>query len=123
MAVQRGLLAGSLANLFEQDIAASARKKYQPRVAITILLFLLCRLTVHYCRVSFQIAQLGFPIEHHYPACVLRLQALVDDVPGILQVEASYIKQKMDVRFDDTRVTEAAIMEAVKKAGYTAVSR
>ncbi|BCY17524.1 hypothetical protein hrd7_13730 [Leptolinea sp. HRD-7] len=59
----------------------------------------------------------------HCSACVMRLQALEDDVPGILQVEASYIKQKMDIRFDDTRVTEAAIMEAVKKAGYTAVSR
>ncbi len=59
----------------------------------------------------------------HCPACVMRLQALEDDVPGILQVEASYIKQKMEVRFDDTRITEAGIMEAVKKAGYTAVSR
>lgn len=47
MAVQGGLLAGSLANQIEQDIAASAKKKFQPRVAITILLFLLSKLTVY----------------------------------------------------------------------------
>ncbi len=58
----------------------------------------------------------------HCPACVMRLLTLEDDVPGILQVEASYIKQKMDVRFDDTLITEAGIVEAAKKAGYTAVT-
>jgi sulfite exporter TauE/SafE len=47
MAVQGGLLAGSLANQIEQDIAARAKKKFQPRVAITILLFLLSKLTVY----------------------------------------------------------------------------
>lgn len=56
----------------------------------------------------------------HCPACVMRLQALEDDIPGILQVDASYIKQKMDVRFDETRISETAIVEAIKKAGYTA---
>ncbi len=56
----------------------------------------------------------------HCPACVMRLQALEDDVPGILQVEASYKKQKMEVRFDDTRINETAIVEAIKKAGYSA---
>lgn len=59
----------------------------------------------------------------HCPACVMRLQALEDDVPGILQVEASYIKQNMVVRFDDTRITVAGIVEAVTKAGYTAEFR
>ena len=56
----------------------------------------------------------------HCPACVMQLQALEDDIPGILQVDASYTKQKMDVRFDETRITETAIVEAIKKVGYTA---
>jgi copper chaperone CopZ len=55
--------------------------------------------------------------------CAMRLQALEDDIPGILQVDASYQKQRMDVRFDDARINEAGIIEAVKKAGYTAELR
>ena len=54
----------------------------------------------------------------HCSNCAMRLQALEDNIPGILQVDASYINQKMDVRFDDTRITEAGIIEAVMKAGY-----
>ena len=59
----------------------------------------------------------------HCSNCAMRLQALEDNIPGILQVDASYINQKMDVRFDDTRITEAGIIEAVMKAGYNAELR
>lgn len=59
----------------------------------------------------------------HCSNCAMRLQALEDDVPGILQVDASYQKQRMDIRFDDSRITETGIVEAVKNAGYTAVLR
>lgn len=47
MAVQGGLLAGSLANRIEQDLVSTVKKKFQPRVAATILLFLLSKLTVY----------------------------------------------------------------------------
>lgn len=62
-------------------------------------------------------------LDMHCSNCAIRLQALEDEVPGILQVDASYRNQRMDVRFDDSRITETGIIEAVKKAGYTAELR
>jgi sulfite exporter TauE/SafE len=47
MAVQGGLLAGSLANQIEQDLVSGSKKKVQPRLALPILLFLLAKLTVY----------------------------------------------------------------------------
>jgi len=57
----------------------------------------------------------------HCSSCSLRLQALEDEIPGILQVDASYRKQRMEVRYDDSRISEAAILDAVRKTGYTPV--
>lgn len=52
--------------------------------------------------------------------CVMHLQAMEDDLPGVKQVDASYQKQKMIVVFDDSVVTETGIIEAARKLGYTA---
>jgi copper chaperone CopZ len=62
-------------------------------------------------------------LDMHCSNCAMRLQALEDEVPGVLQVDASYQKQRMDVRFDDVLITETGIIEAVKKVGYTAELR
>lgn len=47
MAVQGGLLAGSLAGQIEQDLVSGGKKKNQPRLALPIILFLLAKLTVY----------------------------------------------------------------------------
>jgi uncharacterized protein len=47
MAVQGGLLAGSLAGQIEQDLVTGSNKKFQPRLALPILLFLLAKLAVY----------------------------------------------------------------------------
>lgn len=53
-------------------------------------------------------------------SCAMRLQSLEDDLPGVLQVDASYLKQKMVVTFDESRVSEARIITAASALGYTA---
>ena len=50
----------------------------------------------------------------------MRLQSLEDDLPGVLQVDASYVKQKMVVTFDESRVSEVQIIAAVSELGYSA---
>lgn len=55
----------------------------------------------------------------HCANCVMRLEAIEDELPGIGRIEASYHKQTMWVEFDDTQVSEAQIIAAVKKKGYT----
>ncbi len=54
------------------------------------------------------------------PNCVMRVESIEDDLPGVKQVSASYQKGRMIVEFDETMVGEAEILAAVKKAGYTA---
>ena len=56
----------------------------------------------------------------HCPACVMRLETLEDEIPGIQRITASYRKQQMVVEYDESRVTPAQIIEAVREAGYEA---
>ncbi|HCS40929.1 MAG: heavy-metal-associated domain-containing protein [Anaerolineaceae bacterium] len=55
----------------------------------------------------------------HCSNCVMKLQALEDDLPGVDTVDASYRSQKMKVVYDEVVVTPESIMEAVQKLGYT----
>ncbi len=55
----------------------------------------------------------------HCSNCVMRLEGLEDDLPGVKSVRASYHKQQMEVEWDEKRVSEAEILAAVKRLGYT----
>ena len=54
----------------------------------------------------------------HCPNCAMRVESIEDELPGIERVSASYQKGQMVVEFDDTRVSEAEMIAAVKKVGY-----
>jgi len=54
--------------------------------------------------------------------CAMRIEGLEDDLPGVKTVVASYKKGQMVVEFDEKIVTEAQIMAAVARLGYTAVA-
>lgn len=56
----------------------------------------------------------------HCVNCTMRLQSLEDDLPGVVEVEASYMKQQMTVKYDEKHVNESMIIEAVHRLGYTA---
>jgi sulfite exporter TauE/SafE len=47
MAVQGGLLAGSLANQIETDVTTGQNRKFQPHIALPIILFLAAKLVVY----------------------------------------------------------------------------
>jgi copper chaperone CopZ len=55
----------------------------------------------------------------HCTACVMRLEGLEDELPGIRRIRASYQKQHMEVEYDETLITAAQIRAAVEKKGYT----
>ncbi len=57
----------------------------------------------------------------HCSSCVMRLEAIEDELEGVRSARASYQKARMEVEFDETKVSEAAIIEAVKKKGYQVV--
>lgn len=54
--------------------------------------------------------------------CVMHLEALEDEIPGIRSVKASYHQQRMEVDFDETVVDEETIIKAIKEKGYTVVN-
>jgi len=47
MAVQGGLLAGSLANQIETDVTTGKNQKFHPKIALPIILFLIAKLVVY----------------------------------------------------------------------------
>jgi copper chaperone CopZ len=55
----------------------------------------------------------------HCSACVMKLEGLEDDLPGVKRVETSYQKQSMLVEFDDSKIGIEDIQKAVEKLGYT----
>lgn len=56
----------------------------------------------------------------HCSSCVMLLEGLEDEVDGIQRVEASYQKQRMDVEFDENRVSVEHIIVAARREGYEA---
>jgi copper chaperone CopZ len=58
----------------------------------------------------------------HCSNCVMRLEGLEDDLPGVKSAVASYRKGQMTVEYDETRLSEAQILAAVARLGYTATA-
>jgi len=58
----------------------------------------------------------------HCSACVMKLEGLEDDLPGVKRVEASYQKQSMLVEYDDSKMSEEEIRKAIAELGYTTVN-
>ena len=54
----------------------------------------------------------------HCSNCAMNIEGIEDDLPGIKQISASYQKGQMVVEFDEARVSENQILEAVKARGY-----
>lgn len=51
-------------------------------------------------------------------ACVMTLEGLEDDLPGISQVKADYRRQRMTVKYDAAHITPEEIAAAVRALGY-----
>ena len=56
----------------------------------------------------------------HCSNCVMEIEALEDELPGVKSISASYQKGRMVVEFDETKISDDAVLAAVKKLGYTA---
>lgn len=52
------------------------------------------------------------------PDCIMHLESLEDDLPGVTRIKASYRRLTMEVEFDETQVTVRQIMAAANAIGY-----
>ena len=55
----------------------------------------------------------------HCSNCVMTIEGLEDDLPGVKSVRASYHKGTVEVEYDEKRLSEAAIRDAIARLGYT----
>jgi len=55
------------------------------------------------------------------PACVMRLEGLEDELPGVQSASASYQKQTMEVVYDEALLNPEQILTAIQSIGYTPV--
>ncbi|HEX9117639.1 MAG TPA: heavy-metal-associated domain-containing protein [Anaerolineae bacterium] len=55
----------------------------------------------------------------HCSSCVMRLEGLEDDLPGVRRIKASYQKQQMEVEYDEKQLTPDQIVFAIRRLGYT----
>lgn len=54
----------------------------------------------------------------HCSMCVMRLEGLEDSLIGIKKISGSYLKQQLEIQFDETILTEPEIITAIEKLGY-----
>jgi len=53
--------------------------------------------------------------------CAMKLESLEDTLEGVREINASYHKLQMTIEYDETKLTEAQIIAAVRKKGYQAI--
>lgn len=53
-------------------------------------------------------------------ACSLTIDGDLEDREGIKAAKTSYAKAQTEVTYDPEKVTEAEMLQIIKKAGYTA---
>lgn len=55
----------------------------------------------------------------HCTNCAMRLEGLEDELPGIKKIKASYHKQQLEIEYDELVLTEAGLLAAASRLGYT----
>ncbi|MCU0508887.1 MAG: heavy-metal-associated domain-containing protein [Anaerolineae bacterium] len=63
--------------------------------------------------------QLFRVLDMHCSNCVMTIEGLEDDLPGVKSVRASYHKGTVEVEYDERRLSEGAIKDAIARLGYT----
>jgi copper chaperone CopZ len=58
----------------------------------------------------------------HCSNCPMKIESIENELPGISDISASYHKLQVVVEYDDTKLNDAQIIEAIRKKGYTAES-
>ena len=54
--------------------------------------------------------------------CAMKLESLEDTLEGVKEINASYHRLEMVIEYDESKLNEDQIIDAVKKKGYQAVA-
>ncbi len=54
----------------------------------------------------------------HCSGCVMTLEGIEDELPGIWMVKGSYQRQTLEVVYDEDEVSEKEIVKEIQQLGY-----
>ncbi len=54
----------------------------------------------------------------HCVSCAMTIEGALEDVPGVKAARANYARQSADVEYDERKVSERQLVEAIEGAGY-----
>jgi len=54
----------------------------------------------------------------HCNSCVMLIDIELEEIDGVKRTKSSYQKGRSEVEFDESKVKERQIIEAIEKAGY-----
>ena len=60
-------------------------------------------------------------LDMHCTNCPMILESIEDDLPGVKQISASYVKGTMVVEFDEKVLGVEQILAAIEKKGYQGI--
>lgn len=55
----------------------------------------------------------------HCASCAMSIDWELEDVDGVIEAKTSYAKARTDVRYDPGKVSEADLVAAIERAGYS----
>ncbi len=58
----------------------------------------------------------------HCVSCSLSIDMDLEDMEGVSKAQTSYARAESEVEYDEAKVDEGLIIQAIKKTGYIAVS-
>jgi copper chaperone CopZ len=59
-------------------------------------------------------------VDMHCSSCSISIDGDLEDMEGVKKANTSYAKAMTEIEFDSQKISEAEIIEIIKKAGYTA---
>ena len=57
----------------------------------------------------------------HCVACAMNIDGALEDLSGVKSATTSYARQIVVVEFDERKVSDAQLVDAIKEAGYAAI--
>lgn len=57
----------------------------------------------------------------HCSSCALTIDMDLEDLTGIKSAQTSYAKEECEIEFDQDKINDQAVLETIKKSGYSAI--
>lgn len=59
----------------------------------------------------------------HCVGCAMTIDGVLEDLTGVKSATTHYAKQTVEIEYDEAKVTEAQLAEAIQRAGYRLVDK